>query len=44
MTAMEMVEKAQLVERPRMQPGDTVRVHVRVRKATRNAFRSSRAW
>ena len=32
MTAMEMVEKAQLVERPRMQPGDTVRVHVRVKE------------
>ena len=32
MTAMEMVEKAQLVERPRMRPGDTVRVHVRVKE------------
>jgi len=32
MTAMEMVGKAQLVERPRMQPGDTVRVHVRVKE------------
>ena len=32
MTAMEMVEKAQLVERPRMKPGDTVRVHVRVKE------------
>jgi large subunit ribosomal protein L19 len=32
MTAMELVEKAQLVERPRMKAGDTVRVHVRVRE------------
>ncbi|MCC7032675.1 MAG: 50S ribosomal protein L19 [Acidobacteria bacterium] len=32
MTAMDMVEKAQLVERPRMKPGDTVRVHVRVKE------------
>ena len=32
MTAMEMVEKAQLVERPRMKPGDTVKVHVRVKE------------
>ena len=32
MTAMEMVEKAQLVERPRIKPGDTVRVHVRVKE------------
>jgi large subunit ribosomal protein L19 len=32
MTAMEMVEKAQQVERPRMKAGDTVRVHVRVKE------------
>ena len=32
MTAMEMVEKAQLTERPRMKAGDTVRVHVRVKE------------
>ena len=32
MTAMEMVEKAQLIERPRMKAGDTVRVHVKVRE------------
>ena len=32
MTAMELVEKAQLTERPRMKAGDTVRVHVRVKE------------
>ena len=32
MTAMELVEKAQLLERPRMKAGDTVRVHVRVKE------------
>jgi large subunit ribosomal protein L19 len=32
MTAMEMVEKAHLVERPPMKAGDTVRVHVRVKE------------
>jgi large subunit ribosomal protein L19 len=32
MNAMEMVEKAQLVERPPMKAGDTVRVHVRVKE------------
>lgn len=32
MTAMEMVEKAQLTERPRMKAGDTVKVHVRVKE------------
>ena len=32
MTAMEMVEKAQLVERPGIKPGDTVRVHERVKE------------
>ena len=32
MTAMEMVEKAQLTERPRIKAGDTVRVHVRVKE------------
>ena len=32
MTAMEMVEKAQLIERPRIKAGDTVKVHVRVKE------------
>ena len=32
MGAIEMVEGAQLVERPRMKSGDTVRVHVKVRE------------
>jgi large subunit ribosomal protein L19 len=32
MGAMELVEKAQLIERPRMKAGDTVRVHVRVKE------------
>ena len=32
MNAMEMVEKAQLTERPRMKAGDTVKVHVRVKE------------
>ena len=32
MTVMEMVEKAQLIERPRMKAGDTVRVHVKVKE------------
>lgn len=32
MNAMELVEKAQLTVRPRMKPGDTVRVHVRVKE------------
>ena len=32
MTAMELVEKAQLTERPRLKAGDTVRVHVRVKE------------
>ena len=32
MTAMELVEKAQLREQPRMKAGDTVRVHVRVKE------------
>ena len=32
MSAIDVVEKAQLVERPRMQSGDTVRVHVKVRE------------
>ncbi|MEW6319788.1 MAG: 50S ribosomal protein L19 [Acidobacteriota bacterium] len=29
---MELVEKAQLVERPRMRAGDTVKVHVKVKE------------
>jgi large subunit ribosomal protein L19 len=32
MGAIELVEKGQLVERPRMKAGDTVRVHVRVKE------------
>ena len=32
MARMEVVENAQLVERPAMKSGDTVRVHVRVRE------------
>mgnify|MGYP006285333283 FL=1 len=32
MNAMELVEKAQLTERPRMKSGDTVKVHVRVKE------------
>ena len=32
MSAIELVEKSQLTERPRMKSGDTVRVHVKVRE------------
>ena len=32
MGAMELVEKAQLAERPAMKSGDTVKVHVKVRE------------
>jgi large subunit ribosomal protein L19 len=32
MSAIDMVEKAQLAERPQMKSGDTVRVHVKVRE------------
>ena len=32
MRAIELVEKSQLTERPRMKSGDTVRVHVKVRE------------
>lgn len=32
MTAIELVEKTQLADRPRLQAGDTVRVHVRVKE------------
>jgi large subunit ribosomal protein L19 len=32
MGAIEVVERGQLVERPRMKAGDTVRVHVRVKE------------
>jgi large subunit ribosomal protein L19 len=32
MSAIELVEKAQLTERPRIKSGDTVRVHVKVRE------------
>jgi large subunit ribosomal protein L19 len=32
MSAIELVEKSQLADRPRMKSGDTVRVHVKVRE------------
>ena len=32
MTAVETVERAQMIERPAMKPGDTVKVHVKVRE------------
>ena len=32
MGAMDVVEKAQVLERPRMKAGDTVKVHVRVKE------------
>src|ERR1051325_11334422 len=32
MTGLEQVEKSQLIDRPRMKSGDTVRVHVKVRE------------
>ena len=32
MSAIELVEKSQLIERPAMRSGDTVRVHVKVRE------------
>jgi len=32
MSAIELIEKSQLTERPAMKSGDTVRVHVRVRE------------
>ena len=32
MGAIEVIEKGQLIERPRMKAGDTVRVHVRVKE------------
>jgi ribosomal protein L19 len=32
MTAVETVEQAQLATRPAIKPGDTVRVHVKVRE------------
>jgi large subunit ribosomal protein L19 len=32
MNAMELVDKGQLTERPRIKAGDTVRVHVRVKE------------
>jgi large subunit ribosomal protein L19 len=32
MGAIELIENGQLTERPRMKPGDTVRVHVRVKE------------
>ncbi|HEX5473300.1 MAG TPA: 50S ribosomal protein L19 [Vicinamibacterales bacterium] len=32
MTAVETVERGQLTERPAIKPGDTVRVHVKVRE------------
>ena len=35
MGVMEIVEKSQLVDRPAMKSGDTVRVHVKVREGDR---------
>jgi large subunit ribosomal protein L19 len=32
MSAIELVEKSQMTDRPRMKSGDTVRVHVKVRE------------
>src|SRR3970282_608603 len=32
MSAIDLVEKSQLIERPEMKSGDTVRVHVKVRE------------
>jgi large subunit ribosomal protein L19 len=32
MTAVETVERGQMIDRPAMKPGDTVRVHVKVRE------------
>jgi large subunit ribosomal protein L19 len=32
MSAIDIVERAQIIERPSMRPGDTVRVHVKVRE------------
>jgi large subunit ribosomal protein L19 len=32
MTAVETVERGQIIERPAMKPGDTVKVHVKVRE------------
>lgn len=32
MNAVEMIERSQLVDRPQMRSGDTVRVHVKVRE------------
>ena len=32
MSAIDLVEKAQMIERPQMKSGDTVRVHVKVRE------------
>src|ERR1700752_5284997 len=32
MGAIELIEKAQLIERPQMKAGDTVKVHVKVRE------------
>ena len=32
MNAVEMIERSQLVDRPEMRSGDTVRVHVKVRE------------
>ena len=35
MNALEMVERTQLVDRPEMRSGDTVRVHVKVREGVK---------
>ena len=44
MKAIEAVEQGQLTERPDIRPGDTVRVHVKVREGRRNGSRCSRGW
>jgi large subunit ribosomal protein L19 len=36
MNAVEMVERTQLVDRPEMRSGDTVRVHVKVREGDKD--------
>jgi hypothetical protein len=46
MGAIELVDKTQMVERPQMKSGDTVRVHVKVREGDkeRSTRRSFRRW
>jgi ribosomal protein L19 len=42
MSAIELVEKSQMTERPPMKSGDTVRVHVKVREGDKERIRSAR--